>query len=35
MILIPWPGIEPATFALEGGVLTTEPPGKSLYSYFF
>ena len=28
-ILIPQPGIEPASPALESGVLTTEPPGKS------
>ena len=32
-ILAPRPGIEPATPALEGEVLTTRPPGKSLY-YF-
>ena len=29
-ILAPWPGIEPAPPALEGEVLTTGPPGKSL-----
>ena len=29
-ILAPWPGIEPAAPALEGEVLTSEPPGKSL-----
>ena len=29
-ILAPWPEIEPATPALEGEVLTTGPPGKSL-----
>ena len=29
-ILAPQPGIEPATPALEGEVLTTGPPGKSL-----
>ena len=29
-ILHPWPGIEPASFALEVKVLTTGPPGKSL-----
>ena len=29
-ILAPWPGIEPAPPALEGGVLTAGPPGKSL-----
>ena len=28
--LAPWPGIEPAPPALEGKVLTTGPPGKSL-----
>ena len=28
-ILVPWPGIKPATLALEGKVLTTGPPGKS------
>ena len=28
-ILAPWPGIKPAP-ALEGKVLTTGPPGKSL-----
>ena len=33
-ILAPWPGIEPAPPALEGEVLTTGPPGKSLYSAF-
>ena len=31
-ILAPQPGIEPAPPALEGEVLTTGPPGKSLYS---
>ena len=30
-ILAPLPGIEPAPRALEGEVLTTGPPGKSLY----
>ena len=29
-ILIPWPGIEPMPPTLEGEVLTSEPPGKSL-----
>ena len=29
-ILAPRPGIEPAPPALEGEVLTTGPPGKSL-----
>ena len=28
-ILVPQPGIEPASSALEGGVLTTGAPGKS------
>ena len=28
-ILAPWPGIEPAPFALEGKVLVSGPPGKS------
>ena len=28
-ILIPWPGIEPTSFALEGEVSTTGLPGKS------
>ena len=28
--LVPWPGIEPASAALEGGFFTTEGPGKSL-----
>ena len=31
-ILIPQPGIEPVSPALEGGFLTTGPPGKSLHS---
>ena len=26
--LVPWPGIEPTTPALEGGVLTTGPTGE-------
>ena len=30
-ILVPQPGIKPATPALEGKVLTTGPPGKSLF----
>ena len=29
-ILVPQPGIEPASPALEGGFFTTAPPGKSL-----
>ena len=28
-ILVPLPGIKPASSALEGGFLTTGPPGKS------
>ena len=27
-ILVPWPGTEPASPALQGGFLTTGPPGK-------
>ena len=30
-ILVPRPGIEPMSPALEGGFLTTGPPGKSLF----
>ena len=33
-ILAPQPGIEPAPPALEGEVLTTGLPGKSLYHHF-
>ena len=33
-ILAPWPGIKPAPPALEGEVLTTGPPGKSLVFCF-
>ena len=33
-ILAPQPGIEPAPPALEGEVLTTGPPRKSLESHF-
>ena len=29
-ILVPQPGIKPAPLALEGEVLTAEPPGRSL-----
>ena len=32
-ILVPRPGIEPASSALEGGFLTSQPPGKSLIRY--
>ena len=31
VVLVPGPGIEPMSPALEGGFLTTGPPGKSLY----
>ena len=34
-ILTPQPEIEPAPHALEGQVLTTEPPGKSQYFILF
>ena len=33
-ILMSWPGIEPTSPTLEGGVLTTGPPGKSLLDHF-
>ena len=33
-ILAPQPGIEPTPSALEDKVLTTKPPGKSLYYEF-
>ena len=33
-ILVPRPGIKPESPALEGGFLTTEPPGKSLPLHF-
>ena len=33
-ILVPQPGIEPASPALQDGFLTTGPPGKSLQMYF-
>ena len=32
-ILVLWPGIEPASPELQGGVLATGPPGKSLLSF--
>ena len=32
-ILVPRPGIEPTSLALEGGFLTTGPPGKSLFLF--
>ena len=31
-ILVPWPGIEPTTPAMEGEVLTTGPPEKSPFT---
>ena len=34
-VLVPQPGIEHAYPALQGGFLTTEPPGKSLDDLFF
>ena len=34
-ILVPQPGIEPVSPALQGGYLTTGPPGKSLKANFF
>ena len=34
-ILAPWPGIEPAPSALEGEVLTSGPPGKSLVLFIY
>ena len=34
-ILAPWPGIEPTPSALEGEVLTSGPPGKSLVLFIF
>ena len=34
-ILVPWPGIEPRLLALEGGFLTTGPPGKSHKSFIW
>ena len=34
-ILVPRPGIEPTYPALEGGLLTPGPPGKSQFLYFF
>ena len=34
-ILVPQPGMEPMSPALEGRFLTTGPPGKSLEYFFF
>ena len=34
-ILVPWPGIKPTPPTLEGKVLTTQPPGKSLHVSFW
>ena len=33
-ILVPPPGIQPASAALQGGFFTTGPPGKSSISLF-
>ena len=33
-VLVPWPGVEPTSPALQGRFLTTGPPGKSLSSIF-
>ena len=33
-ILVPQPGIEPVSPALEGGFFTSGPPGKSLHWFF-
>ena len=33
-ILVPPPGIEPPSLALQGGLLTTGPPGRSLMAKF-
>ena len=33
-ILVPWPGIEPASPVLQGGILTTGLPGKSLILFY-
>ena len=33
-ILVSWPGMKPASPALEGGVLTPGPPGKSRFQIF-
>ena len=33
-ILVPLPSIEPASLVLEGGFLTTGPPGRSLFFFF-
>ena len=30
-ILVPWPGIEPMSPALQGGFLTTGPPGRQMF----
>ena len=32
-LLAPWSGIEPVPLALEGRVLTAEPPGKSQIAF--
>ena len=33
-VLVPWPGIEPASPVLDGEFFTTGPPGESLGSHF-
>ena len=35
MCSLPWPGIELVSFALQGGFLTTRPPGKPPCSLFW
>ena len=35
LVVVPWPGMEAASPALEGGFLTTAPPGKSLHLFVF
>ena len=34
-VLAPWPGIEPIPPAVEGEILSSGPPGKSVYYFFF
>lgn len=34
-ILVPRPGIQPLSPAFEGRLLTTGPPGTSLYAFFY
>ena len=33
--LVLWPGIEPTSSTLKGSVLTTGPPGKSLFLHLY